>query len=103
MHGLSGAAGEDRHVLRQSQLTRDHSLGIVVALDNENSNIRPVQANHLLTKKQTGMEVLPVAIVDVASEEDEIDVLGQCFVYHPLKRAARRGAQALHGCAVVAV
>ena len=49
------------------------------------------------------MEGLPIAIVDVAGEEDEVDALGDRHVDQSFQRSASRGAQPRDGRALVAV
>ena len=72
-------------------------LRVVVPLNDEHPNARPVQPDHLSAKEQPGVKVLPIAVVDIAGEKNKVYALVERLIDQPLKRGASRCPQALHG------
>lgn len=72
-------------------------------LHGEHADASPIQAHHLLAKEPADVKVLPVAVIDIAGEEDEVDTLGNRPVDQTFEGGAGCGAQSCDGCAVVAV
>jgi len=103
LKGLSRAAGKDCDVRGQNQLARNHALRIVVTLHHEDADTRSVQSHHLLAEEKASVEILPVAVVDIAGEEDEGDFLLEGFVDQPLEGTAGCGAEARDRRAFIAV
>ena len=73
--GFRFARGEDVDVWWQGQLLGDFALGVVVAIDDEDRNTGPVQASHLPYEVAAGVVVAPVAVVKIAGDDQEIDLL----------------------------
>ena len=99
---------------RQLQVARDHAGGVVVAADHHNLDALLSQTRELRAQVQAGAEVLPVAVVHVAGEEQEIGVLRDAQLdqrlegvarsaAHGLDRRAGVGGQPLHGAVDVRV
>ena len=63
------------HIGRQYQLARHLALGIVVAQQQVDGDARGIQASHLPGKVDAGVEVLPVAVVQVAGNDHEVHLL----------------------------
>ena len=95
------ARGKDRHVFRQRQLAADLAFGVVVAVDHINGNVALAQPRHLLDEEQPGIEVAPVAVIDIAGDNDEIDRFGLRQIDHPLQGPARRPAQQIDRRAII--
>jgi len=100
---LSCATRKDRHVRRQGQLARDHPLRVVVSLHDEAADAGALQSHHLTAKEEAGVKILPISVVDVACEQEEIHSLGQRPVYQPLQRTAGGATQPINRRTVVPV
>ena len=75
----------------------------MVALHDKNTDVSAPKAHHLLAEKQAGVEVLPVAVIDIASKKDEVDTLTDRPVDQSLQRTSRSSAQPFNGSAIVTV
>ncbi len=69
--GLGGLVVEQMHVFRQGQAARHAVGGVVVARDQVDGDVGVSQLDHLLDEEQPGVEILPVAVVEIAGDEDE--------------------------------
>ena len=74
-HNALGAVVTEDVDARQLQVARDHAGGVVVAADHHNLDALLSQTRELRAEVQAGAEILPVAVVDVAREEQQIGVL----------------------------
>gem|GEM_PF-3780836 len=102
VRGLGGTAGEHLHVIGPWNLPADDALGVVVALNDEHRNAGPAEPRHLLANKQAGVKVLPVAVVEIAGDQQKIDPLVDGQIHQALERAPGRATQPFQRRAVVA-
>jgi hypothetical protein len=93
--GLGLARGKDMHVVGQFEPARHLALGIVVAVQQIDGDARLPQPPHLPDEEQPRVEVLPVAVVDIARDHHEIDLLVDGMGDERLKSVAGGGAQTL--------
>jgi hypothetical protein len=73
--GLRLAAPEQAHRRGQRQAAGDHRCCVVVAGEDEDGNPRVRQPAHGGGEVQAGAHVLPLAVVEVAGDDHEIDRL----------------------------
>ena len=64
---------KDKDILRQHKPLGDPAFGIVVAVKEVDGDLRPRQPAHLLGEEQAGRVIAPVAIVEIAGDDNEID------------------------------
>ena len=88
--GLVGA-----HQARHRDAEREHLRRVVVAADGDDLDALPQQAAELLDQELAGAPVLPVAVVEVAGEEDELDLPLEGEVDHVDDGVAGGAADAL--------
>jgi hypothetical protein len=50
------------------------ALGVVVALQQEQRNAGPVQPRHLAVEEQADRRIAPLAVIDIAGDDDEGDL-----------------------------
>ncbi len=62
-----------------------------------------LQPYHLSAKEQAGMKILPIAVIDVAGEQDKVHALREGGIDQPFERAAGRSPQPLDRRSVVTV
>jgi hypothetical protein len=73
----------------------------VVAANEDDGNFGVGQAAHLFAKEEAGLKIFPVAVVDVAGDQHQFDLLFQCEGDQVFECAARRQTDLLHGGAFV--
>ena len=62
-------------IVGQFQPLAHLAFGIVVAIQQIDRNPGLAQASHLPDEKEAGVEVLPVPVIDIAGNHDEVDSL----------------------------
>lgn len=73
--GLGFARRKHADVGRQSQPACDLIFRVVIAIKEEDGDIGVRQPTHLLHKEKAGLIVAPIAVIEVAGDNDEIDLL----------------------------
>ena len=94
--GLRLARIEHLHVGRKREPPCHLAFGVVVAVEQVNRNPDLVQPAHFAHKEVAGVEVLPIAVVQVAGNDDEVDRRVDGLVDQPRKGVTRGRAQGLH-------
>lgn len=82
-------------VVRQLQPTRHLAVGIVVAVKQVDRYSRVPKPAHLTNEEQPSVEVLPISVVDVASNHHELDLFIDGLGDQVLESVPGRGPQAL--------
>jgi len=90
-HGF--ARVEHMHIGREHQPSGHLAFGVVVAVEQVDRNTGLVQAPHLAHEKVPGVEIFPVAVVQVARDDNEVDFEFDGFVDQVGEGIARGGAQ----------
>ena len=73
--GLGPVDVQRDHVVGQPEVAGHPVLGVVVAADQEDLDAGVAEVGHPLDEPEAGVVVLPVAVVDVAGDQDEGDLL----------------------------
>ena len=73
--GLRFLRRETTHVVRQLELARHLAFGVVIAEKHENRNAGAPEATHLATEEDAGVVIAPAAIVEIAGNHHEINLL----------------------------
>ena len=89
------APGEDLDQLRQGQLPGDAGLSVVVAADDERLDARLMEPPQLIDKKARRLHRRLFAVVEVASDQERIDLLRKAEINHDDKGFSRRPADQL--------
>ena len=89
------AAAEHFHQLRQGEFARNAGLGVVVAANDEGLDPRLVQAAELVREKARGLHRSLLAVVEVAGDQERVDLLSKRELDHGGKGFARRSADHL--------
>ncbi|MET3605407.1 hypothetical protein ABIC99_003236 [Sphaerotilus sulfidivorans] len=74
---IDGAAApgfEDMHMRHRRQLPGDATFRIMISPDDEHPDIPAGQPVHLLVKKQPGAEIIPVAVIEIAGNQQRLDL-----------------------------
>jgi hypothetical protein len=74
-----------------------HGLGVVVAADHDDLGADVAQAGELADEEEAGVEVTPLAVEDVAGEDEEGGLLLETGVDEADEGAAGGQAQVVHG------
>ncbi len=90
-----GATAEHFHQLRQGELPRDAGFCVVVAANDEGPDPRLVQAPELIREKARGLHRGLLAVVEVAGDQERVDLLGKAELDHGGEGFARRAADQL--------
>ena len=77
-------------VLRQCQRPGDLAFRIVIAVQDEDGNIRLIELPHLLGKEQSSLVITPGAIIEVAGDHEKIHLVPDRPFDQRLKCGARR-------------
>ena len=83
------------YVVGERQLLGQLALGIVVAVGDKHRDFLPLQPPHFSGEKQSGVEVLPRPVIEVAGNHHEIDAFPDRLVDQVAEGRPRRGAQQL--------
>lgn len=95
--GLSLTRRKHADIGRQCELAGDLAFGVVIAMEQEDGDLGVRQPAHLLHEEESGLVVTPIAVIEVAGDDHEVDfVLGR-LTDEVLERGARRGANSF-GC-----
>ena len=86
------------HVVGQREAACHVAFGVVVAIQQIDGNPGLSQSSHLPDEEESGVEVLPVAVVDVAGNDHEVDGFIQGDVHQLHEGIARGSAQLLGWC-----
>lgn len=65
----------------------DLTLGVVIALDDGDADAAIIEPRHLMREEQSGVVVWPVAVVEVARNEYQVDLFPKGEIDHRLERA----------------
>ncbi len=95
--GLSLARRKHADIGRQCELAGDLAFGVVIAVKQEDGDLGLRQPAHLLHEEESGLVVAPIAVVEVAGDDDEIDLVLDRLTDEVLERGARGGANPF-GC-----
>jgi len=93
--GVSVVRPERDHVGWQRKPLGHLVFGVVVAIDDECRNAGGGQPTHLACEEHAGVVVLPVAVVQIAGDDHEIDLLIDGRSHQVRERFASSGAQQL--------
>ena len=85
-------AGKHADIGRQGQLAGDLAFGIVIAVEQEDGNVGLRQPAHLLHEEESGLVVAPIAVIEIAGDDDEIDLVLDRLTDEAVERRARCGA-----------
>ena len=97
-----GFAGiEHMHVEREHQPPGHLAFSIVVAVEQVDRNAGVIQPPHLAHEEVSGVEVLPVAVVQVARDDEEVDFQVDSLGDQVGKGIARGSAQGIDRCVLV--
>ena len=88
-------------VVGQGQLLGDLADRIVIAADREDSDAGVTQPLHLAQKKEACVVILPVAVVNIADDKYEGNLLFKGKSNEVLKRSSRRSPQFINGRTIV--
>ncbi len=80
---------EDVNVVGQRELLRDHAGGIMITEHDIDGDRRFAEANHLFAKDETRVVALPIAVVEIAGDQDEVDRSLDGEIDHVLEGLAR--------------
>jgi hypothetical protein len=100
--GLGGLDREGEDVLGQGDVAGEHGLGVVVAADHDDLGADLAEAGELADEEQAGVEVAPLAVEDVAGEDEEGGLLLETGVDETHEGAAGGEAEVVHRCALEA-
>lgn len=98
---LRFSGGEDIDVVGQNQAARDLTFGIMIAVEQEDGNACLGEPTHLPYKKQAGLIVAPVSIVEVAGNDHKANFVFDRLGHEVVEGRARCRANALGGRAVL--
>ncbi|MNU29789.1 hypothetical protein D3C71_182680 [compost metagenome] len=71
----AGLAGRElANILRQRDGSGNHAFGVVIALEQKDRDAGTLQPRHLAVEEQADLVVLPVAVINVAGDDEEIDL-----------------------------
>ena len=73
--GLGLARRKHADIGRQRELAGDLAFGIVIAVKKEDGNSDLRQPAHLLDEEEAGLVVAPITIIEIAGDDDEIDLV----------------------------
>ena len=76
------------HVLRQGEFLGNHRCRVMISGDQVNRDLLGLQPDHLSPEEQAGAVVLPVAVIEVARNDHEIDRLVDSQIHEVLKGLA---------------
>ena len=86
---------------RHDELARHDLVGIVVAADGDDLDLRAGQPGELLDQELAGPPVPGIAVAEVAGQQHERDLALQGEVHQPYQGLARGAADALGGGAPI--
>ncbi len=73
----------------------------MVASDQENGNTLIIEPDHLAAEKQSRIVVFPIAIIEIARDQEEIDLLINGQGHQILERPAGGSTEELRGRAIM--
>lgn len=88
--GLRRTTAEPVDVAGPGQALGDDGRGVVVPLQNIDRDPRLLEPTHLACQVEAGPHVPPVAVEQVAGDDDEVDRSPAREVYHVVERAPGR-------------
>ena len=81
-HSLRRRSVEVGDAVREHQRARDSTRRVVVAANDDHRDPASRQSRHARAEVEPGLVVAPVAVVDVAGQHNERDVLSQRQIHH---------------------
>ena len=90
--GLRPAGGKYRHIAGQRHILRDLAGCIMIAGDDKDPDSCLLQPAHLSDKKEPGIVVLPVTIIEITRDQDKGDLFGDGKINQINKGPPRRPA-----------
>ena len=97
MHGLGTFVGQEADILGQSQGSRHLVGGVMIAGDDEDRDLQVAQPAELAHQIKPGVVIAPIAVVEVARDQDKIDGFLDGKVDQSREGASRRSANPLDG------
>ena len=94
---------EHMHVLQRGELLRHGVLGVVIPPHYEYGNPCVPKESHLSEEEVARVVVPPVTVIEVTSEQQEIDLLGHAILDEILERLACRESHSLGWRAFIAL
>src|ERR1700730_18703912 len=85
------------NVGRKNKTARDLAFGVMIAIEQENLNLCLRKPSHLPDEEQTGLVIAPVAVIEIAGDGNEGDLLFDRLAYEIIERRAGSGANAFSG------
>ena len=79
------AGGKNVDVFREFERFGDLAFGVVITVEQIDGDARLPQAAHLAHEEQACVEVAPVAVVDVACDDHEVDGFVDGQIYQSFK------------------
>ena len=101
LEGFGPCGAEDLHVVRETEAAGDPALRVVVAVEQVDGNARGAEAAHLAGEEQAGLVVAPVAVVQVAGDDEERGLFFDGVSDKPLECVARGGADTFGGASLL--
>jgi hypothetical protein len=99
--GFGALVGKQVHVIGPGEPAGHFAGGVVIAAHHQHARADVAQAVELADEEQAGVEVLPLAVEDVAGEQQEGGALVDAQLHQVGQRAPGRPAHPLDGRAVV--
>ncbi len=90
--GLSLACWKHADIGGQCELAGDLAFGVVIAVKQKDGDLCLRQPAHLLHEEESGLVIAPIAVIEVSSDDDEIDLVLDRLIDEVLERGARGGA-----------
>src|SRR3954468_2345340 len=95
--GFGLARRKHADISRQRESAGNLAFCVVIAMEEEDWNIGMRQPAHLLHEEKSGLIIAPIAVIEVAGDYDEIDLVLDCLGNKIVERHARCGANPF-GC-----
>lgn len=92
LEGFGPCGAEDVHVVGEREAAGDPALRVVVAEEQVDGNARRAETAHLAGEKQAGLVVAPVAVVQIAGDDEERGLFFGGVSDESLESVARGGA-----------
>ena len=102
LEGTRVARGKNPRALGIGQRPRHQAFGVVIALDDEGGDSRALQTAQLAGEKQAGRHVLPIAVENIAANQQESGLRGDGLVDQRLDRSPPRPREASRDGGVLA-
>src|SRR6266849_9548692 len=81
-------------VRRKDKAARNLTFGVMIAIEQEHRDLSLRETAHLPDEEQSGLVVAPVAVIEIARDDNKGDLLFDRLAYEIIERSAGRGANA---------